>query len=286
MVVVGACTISNGMKLSPRLMRRMVIAVIFLAVFSFTGLGLKRIVTPAPSCTDGIMNGQEEGIDCGATACSKECEVVLDPPKVNLTKLLKAGDKDYDFVAEIVNPHIDFGASEVGYELVLHNQAGEELLKREGVFYLLPGQDKFLVLPFLTTENNVGKIDFTIKSAKWQKLDSLEGMNLIVRREKYNVYGGGSSSALDAVIFNDSNFDFETVNVDVVLRDYQNEIIAVNNVEISTFQARTERNFTARWPFLINRKIAKMEIMPSTNLFENSNFIKQYGSGVEKFQQY
>lgn len=274
------------MKLSSRLLRRIIIAAVFLAVFSLTGFGLKRIVTPVATCTDGIMNGQEEGVDCGVAVCGKECAPDLEPPKVISTKLIKAGDRDYDFVAEILNPHKDFGASEVNYELTLFNQGGEELLKREEAFYLLPGQTKFLILPFLTTDNNVGNIDLKIKSAKWQKLESLEGMNLIVRREKYSVLNGGSSSALEAVIFNDSDFDFEIINVDVVLRNARNVIVAVNRSEIRTFKARTERSFSSQWPFPIASQVVKKEIIPSTNLFENSNFIKRYGSGIEQFQEY
>lgn len=272
------------MKLSSRLLRRVIIFVIFLAVFTLTGFGLKTAVTPAPTCTDGIMNGQEEGKDCGIFACNNYCEPDLDPPKIVSTKLLKAGDRDYDFVAEIANPNKDFGASEVAYELKLLNSNKEELLNQEGIFYILPGQTKFLILPFLTTENNVSDIQLNIKSAKWQKIDSLEGMNLIVRNEKYT--SSGNSSYLNAAILNDSDFDFEIVDIDVLLYNSLGEIIGVNKSDIRTFLARTERAFSVTWPFPVNGNVYKIEVKPSTNLFENSNFIKSYGSEVQKFQTY
>jgi hypothetical protein len=191
----------------------------------------------------------------------------LDPPQVVSTKLLEAGEGDYDFVAEIKNPHASFGASEVTYELILFNVGDDELLQRSGTFYILPAQTKFLILPFLTTEKNVSRIEFNITSARWQKIDSLEGLNLIVRREVF--VPSTSSSILEAVIFNDSDFDFDTISVDVILRNSRGEIIAVNKSEINTFQARSERGFRVTWP-----------------LFQNSNFIKRYGSEVEKFQDY
>lgn len=272
-------------KLSSRLLRRLVIAGVFLAVFTLTGFGLRTAVTPTPTCTDGIKNGQEEGVDCGLFACNKYCEPDLAPPSVVSTKLIKAGDRDYDFVAEIANPHREFGASEVAYELKLLNGSGNELLKREGVFYILPGQTKFLILPFLTTENNVSDIELNIKSAKWQKIESLEGMNLIVRNETYTPTGGGAGS-LNAAILNDSDFDFEVVDIDVLLYNSRGEIIAVNKTDIRTFVARTERAFSVTWPFPIAGNVAKISVKPSTNLFENSNFIKNYGSEVQKFQQY
>ena len=274
------------MKLSSRLIRQVVIAIVFLATFVLLGYGTKQLTTAPATCTDLIMNGQEEGVDCGLAACGKYCEPDLAPPEVKSTKLIKAGKGDYDFVAEIVNPHQDFGASEVEYELTLFNSGDSELLKEGGIFYILPGQTKYLILSALTTENEVTRIDFKITSAHWQKIESLEGMNFAVRRDKYTVATNGLSSTFEAVIFNDSDFDFKVVGMDVLIRNSSGEIIAVNRTDIRTFINRTERGFIITWPFRINGEVAKIETIPTTNLFENLNFIKRYGSGIEKFQQY
>lgn len=273
------------MKLSSRLFRRIVIAGIFLAVFSLTGLGLRRATAPAPTCTDGVMNGEEEGVDCGLPSCDKYCELKLDPPQVISIKLIEVGENNYDFVAEIKNPHQRFGASEVEYELALFNGNDNKLDQEEGVFYLLPSQTKYLVLTYFTTEKNVQRIDFKIKSATWQKIDSIEGMNTIVKAQKYISLSGGGT-ALDVSIFNDSDFDFEMVDVDVVMYNSQDDIIAVNKSDIRTFLTRTERAFRVVWPFKINGQVDKIGVYPSTNLFKNSNFIKAYGSEIHKFQQY
>jgi hypothetical protein len=271
------------MKASPRVIRRLVIASIFLAVFALLGYGTRQLTQAPPTCTDGIKNGNEEGVDCGQFACQNYCEPDLDPPQIVSTKLIKAEMDDYDFVAQILNEHKDFGASEVSYELSLINAEGKELLKREGLFYILPGQTKYLILPHLTTETTVADIKFDIKTAKWQKIDSLEGMNLVVRREDFMP---GREANLDAVIFNDSDFDFDTVDIDVILRNPNGDIIAVNKSELNTVKARTERSFRATWPFQIPGSVDKIEIFPTTNLFLNSNFIKRYGSEVQKFQKY
>ena len=273
------------LKFSSRLLRRIVIAGIFLAVFSLTGLGLRRATTPIPTCTDGIMSGEEEGIDCGFAVCGKYCELKLDPPQAVSTKLIEAGENDYDFVAQIKNPHQQYGASEVEYELTLFNGDDNALDKEEGVFYILPGQTKYLVLTHITTEKNVQKIDFKIKSAIWQKIESLEGMNLIVKAQKYTSLSGGGT-AFDANLLNDSDFDFEVVDIDVVMYNSRGDIIAVNKSDIRTFLARTERAFRVVWPFRINGQVDKIEAYPSTNLFKNSNFIKAYDSEIHKFQQY
>lgn len=273
------------MKPSSRVLRRVIIAVVFLAVFSFIGLGLTRITILNPACTDGIMNGEEEGIDCGLSVCGKHCELDLGPPQVISAQLIEAGENDYDFVAKIKNSHQQFGASEVEYELILFNGDDYELDKEEGVFYILPGQTKYLILTHITTEKNVQRTDFKIKSAIWQKLGSIEGMNFIVKSQTYTSLPG-DGTALDVNILNDSDSDFEIVDIDVVLYNPQGDIVAINRSDIRTFLSRTERGFRVVWPFQINSQVDKIEVYPSTNLFNNSNFIKSNGSGIHKFQQY
>jgi hypothetical protein len=274
------------MKLSSRLMRRVIIALVFLAVFFLFGYGTKKIVETPPSCTDGIKNGQEEGVDCGLFACGIYCEPDLDPPQVLSAKLIPAENNDYDFVAEIANPHQNFGASEVEYELVILDNNDEEILKEEGVFYVLPGQNRFLVISALEINGAIKSAELIIKSAKWQKIDSLEGLNFTVRGENYIVLEGGRSSELTAAVTNESDFDFDVVDIAVLLFDSKGDVIAVHRSDIRTFVGRTARSFKVSWPFSIIGNVSDIGIIISTNLFDNSNFIKTYGSGGEQFQQY
>jgi len=273
------------MKLYSRLLRQIIIAIIFLTTFFLFGYGTKKITETPAACDDRIKNGQEEGVDCGLFACGNYCEPDLDPPQVISVQLIKVAKNDYDFVAEISNPHKNFGSSEIVYELTIYNASDKELLKREGTFYMLPGLNFYVILPALEILDDSFKPEFIIKSVRWQKLNSLEGMNFTVRNEKYTSYNGNESN-FDAGVINESNFDFDRVDVSVVVRGQGGKIIAVNRTEISTFSARTERHFRVTWPFFVKGTIAEIEVKLATNLFENSNFIKNYGSETEKFQIY
>jgi EGF-like domain len=41
------------------------------------------VMIPAPSCLDGVMNGEEDGIDCGAS-CEDPCEVKWSKPAIGI----------------------------------------------------------------------------------------------------------------------------------------------------------------------------------------------------------
>ena len=270
-----------------QIQKQLIIGLVFVLIIGAIAYGfVGYFFFVEPTCFDKVQNGQEEGVDCGLLACGITCEPAISSLSVTSQKLIEVRPNDYDFVAEIKNPHTDYGSSEVAYELKLLNGNNQELLTKEGIFYILPNQTKFLILPFLTTEQNVSEINFKIKSAVWQKIDSMSSVTLAATRQSYIVLDGGNSSSLEAVILNDSDFDFDTIDIDIALRNKYGSVIAVNKSEINTLLAHTERGFKVVWPFPINEDVAEIEIIPTTNLFDNSNFIKRYGSGLEQFQQY
>ena len=107
-------------------------------------------------------------------------------------------------------------------------------------------------------------------------------INLMNRRGDFlNSISGGS---FEGVVFNDSNYDFDSVDVSIVLFDSSNTIVGVNRTEIRTLLAKTERSYKVTWPSQITN-VARTSVQVSTNLFENSNFIKSYGT-QERFQEF
>ena len=268
-----------------RLLKRIIILFVFIIILGLIYYGYVFLTFPTPTCTDGIKNGTEEGVDCGLLACNKSCEEEVASPEILSTKLVPVGESDYDFVAEIKNPHQDIGSSEVVFELVLFNSSDGEVFKRTGFFYLLPGQTRFLILSALPA-GTAARSDLKIKSVLWQKLESINGANFLIPMKEYRVGPSGISSVLSGIVLNDSDFDFGIVDIDIALLDESGRIIGVNKTDVRSLKAHEERYFESNWLFPVNGQVKDTYIRAYTNLFENFNFIKQYGSDQEKFQQY
>src|SRR3989344_956254 len=116
-----------------RVQKQIIIGLVFIFIFGGIGYGIYSGLVTKASCTDGIKNGQEEGVDCGILACGKACEPAIMPINIISSQFFQVGQGDYDFVARVSNPNVSYGASRVEYSLG----------SSSGFFYIIPGQTKW-----------------------------------------------------------------------------------------------------------------------------------------------
>ncbi|MBI2068487.1 MAG: hypothetical protein HYT67_00025 [Candidatus Yanofskybacteria bacterium] len=262
-----------------RAKKQLIIGAIFVLLIGGAVYGLAdRFFIIEATCFDNIQNGKEEGVDCGTLACGIVCQEPVQPLQVSDEKLFRIGPGSYDFVAKLVNSNTSYGAPEIMYSIALPGEG-----TKTGMTYILPGQTKYVVLTSLRTAGEVGSAGLRVNSVQWEKLDMPSGeVNLINRRGNFG--NAEAESSYEGVVFNDSNYDFDKVEVSVILFDASNAVIGVNRTEIRTLLAKTERSFKVVWPFP-QPLVSRADVQISTNLFENSNFIKSYGT-QERFQEF
>lgn len=269
-----------------RFQKQAIVGLIYIIVIGAISFGAYDLATPDATCTDGVQNQKEEGVDCG-TVCGVLCDPTPVAPQIKSTQLLVIGQGDYDVVSEIVNPNNIYGSSKIGYTLSLADQDGKLIASETGVFYIAPAQTKFLVRSSIKGEPGAVSASLAITEAVWEKITP-DGLlvNFPLRRESYTEpRTPGTASQFEGVVFNDSDFDFNTVDVVVVVLDADDKILGVNTTELRTVASRTERYFKVVWPTLLSGTPAKTRVQAGADLFSNENFIRRYGT-QEKFQQY
>jgi hypothetical protein len=259
-----------------RLLKQLIIGLVFVLILGGVSYGVYSSLAPKMSCTDGIKNGTEEGVDCGTLACGKVCEPAIMPINIISSQFFKVGQGDYDFVAQISNQNDSYGASRIEYSIDAFNY--------HGFTYILPNQTKWVVLTSLKSSVDIESAQLIINKVQWEKLNMPNNeVNFALRRKDYRFTSKGSE--LEVVLYNNSNYDFDKIDVAVILFDDTGSMVGVNKTDIRTFTSKSERGFTVVWPFILQENIISQEVEASTNLFENSNFIKSYGSS-EKFQKF
>lgn len=267
-----------------RLVKQAIIGGFYLAIIFGVVWFFYRAAVPAPSCTDGIQNGGEEGVDCGATSCGLLCPVAVQPLKVEESRILKAGN-GYDVLTLIENPNPLYGASRVDYSLTVTDASGAVMVTRRGNTYVNPLQPRYMVFPLVGVSGTPTDAVLQIDEAQveWSALTTDAKGDI-----QFGVRDGVRTPASDsmrfeAAVLNRSRFDFDTVDVVVLLLDSSGNVLGANSTVQRTLVAGEERAFVMEWPFAIPG-VDDEDVVVTTNVFANDNFIRAYGS-QERFQE-
>ncbi|MCC6934594.1 MAG: hypothetical protein IT406_02830 [Candidatus Yanofskybacteria bacterium] len=269
-----------------RFLKQLLYGGAFLAVLALIGWGAFRMFGPAPTCSDGVQNGREEGVDCGAVACGVLCPPSVQPLENFKPLLIRTGSDAFDVLAHLENPNGSYGAARVDYELAVRDAAGTVLARRTGYTYVNPAQPRYLLFPFrgLSSEPVAAELVIAPANVEWGalQLDEAGRVQFAVRSERLSL--ASTSVGYDAVVLNRSRFDFNEVDVAVMLFDSRGSIVGANTTIIRTLRSGEERAVSLAWPFPVPEAVHAQAIV-TTNVFANDNFIRAYGS-QERFQSY
>jgi hypothetical protein len=265
-----------------RVLKQIVIGVIFLLlVISVIG-GVYYLVTPKPNCFDGIKNGQEEGLDCGVV-CNKMCLPRVLELKITDSKIIEVQEGDYDYIFKVYNPNTVYGANHVDFEVKFLDGTNSEIAKKSDGFYVMPGQTKYVIVQAISSSGTPIKGEVKIKSGQWTTVTDFLNVSLPLRNQETLVEPGFSE--FKGVIQNNSDFDFDFVEVrSVVVEQSSGAILAVSKTNLRTLLSKTEREFEASWPFVLDFSKVRVDVEADTNLMQNSNFLRRYGGSPDRFQ--
>ena len=276
------------MSPTKRILKRLVIVLIYVLIAALLGLAAYFIVKPKPTCFDGIQNQNEEGVDCGGP-CVKKCETpVIDNLKIEEKAIVTDGFGSYDVLAKVTNPNAEFGAASFKYAFDLLGSDGEILEKKEGTSFILPAQTKYILAFNLKPRIEPASLEFRIISFKWLKFLEYEEPSIDVYSKELNIVSSGIGFAeLKAKIRNRSDYDFKEIVAKIVIRDQHDKPVALNQTSINDVRVNDEREIVVRWdnPFSVDPVSQKIEIEKEVNVLDNYNFMEEHGT-QEQYESY
>lgn len=268
--------------------KRIIIIFVYLVLFFLLVVGIYFLFKSEETCFDGIKNQNEQEIDCGGI-CQKKCDTIeardLIVGKIGTTPSGLAGK--YDFYAEIDNPNVIFGSRKFEYEIKLKDSSGSVIASRNNASFILPSEKKYV------TENNIESsgvptsLEFKIINSEWVEFkEYYERPNLqIVNKNFASISSGVGFFEATGLLKNESLFDFDTIKIQILLKDNQDNILALNSTQIKTVKAGEIRDFRVFWPSSFSGSVGKIEAQAEVNIFDSSVFLKRFYK-TEKFQQY
>ena len=266
-----------------RVKKRIIILTGFVLIAGLFGFLIYFIVHNPANCFDNIQNQDEAGVDCGG-ACEKQCELKPEDIKVIFTKVIPTLPQKYNMILKLSNPNAAYGVKSADYVIKFFNES-QLIADYNGSFYILPNDTKTVVLNALDMELEPDNVSVAIENIDWIKLQNYQtAPQIVVKNQFYHkLVNQTAFSEIKGVAVNRSDFDFDKIDVNILLFDSNKEIIDGTFTEVRTLFSGEEREFIANWFYPIQNP-ASVEIEADTNVFESDNFMKRYGS-PEKFQE-
>jgi len=273
--------------MNKRFVKQIIIALILILILSGFGFLVYYFSRPGPTCTDGIQNQLEEGIDCGGPCTS--CDVAsLEEVKVIWVKVIPTQSNFYDLAAQIRNPNQNHGSEEIFYKFELYDDAGNIVVQRSGRTFILPNQTKYLTQTRVMASRLVSQVRLSFDETNWQRIEDYQSPQLFIQQKEYRLLGSEEAgfSQARAVLVNKSSFDFDKVDIDILLFDSGRNLLALNSTEMRTLLSNQERDFIATWFNLIEGQVSFVEMEPETNIFNPDNYLPTGRRIPERFQEY
>lgn len=266
-----------------RFAKQLIYGSFYLAIILAIIWGLYRLAVPAPTCTDGIQNQSEEGVDCGAV-CGKSCPVSVLPLTIPLSQVINYDNDGSDVIVRIENPNAIYGASLVPYILTVKDASGGVLATRRGTTFANPLEPHYLVFPLIGLSGTPVEADLQLDATgvQWAALATQEGTGVEFAVRQDQLIPSDSSLRYRADVVNNSKFDFDKVEVAVLLYDQAGNVVGAGSTVLSTLTAGQLRGTVIDWPFAIPSAV-RGQAFVTTNVFDNDNYIRIYGS-QEQFQ--
>lgn len=261
-----------------RLKKRLLIILVFLLIFSLGSYFLYKIIVPEDSCFDGKQNQNEKNVDCGGV-CSpcRDLSQVQNPVALE-REFVFGGNNTYDGLIKLSNPNNSVGSPSFSYKAVLRDGNGNVIDEKSGDSFILPAETKYLTLTgfAVAKEVNPAELDFEIMQISWEEFTKYQKPQLGIYSKRFNLLSDIVGGEAYGVLRNESGFDFNLIKVNIVLRDGENKLVALNSTQLNTVRSGEERDFKLIWPYQLPGEVKNIEIEAEADTYNSQNFIKTY----------
>jgi len=230
--------------------RLLIIATILFVVLTVLSVILVLTLPKEPSCSDGIQNQDENGIDCGGS-CAYLCNADLAQPSTSYIRTLEQHGR-IDVVALIKNNESSAHVKNAKYVVELYSPEGALLVTYRGEIDLPPGEEVPIFIPGIApTGLVVGRALLTFEK------DSLMftrggALRTLPRADAVLLSGTEDAPRISAHLFNPGARALEDLTVIVVVQDTEGNIMAASQTLVERLSAQSSEEITFSWnePFI------------------------------------
>ena len=244
--------------------RRRFIILIIIGAVVIAFLVIVSIATfyKAPSCSDGVQNQGEAGIDCGGP-CLYRCTAQEQPPTVLFTKAIPNGEGRIDAVAEVENKNPDAAAKNVPYRITFYGADQVLVGEVSGTLDLPPSTIVPVFVPGVSSGNQTVAAAFLdIAPSSFQWFSMPVDTRVIPTVSTPNLGGTAAAPRIEAVLTNTSVTALTNVQAIVLVHNSKGDVIAASATVLPTIPAQGEATAVFTWNGAFSDVPALIEVTP------------------------
>ena len=241
--------------------RRQFAALLVLAIIlGAAGLIFWRSFVHEETCTDGRLNQDEEGVDCGG-ACVSCLVKNRKEPEVRWARATSARAGAYDAVVEVRNPNDRVAARRIDYEFRLMDGAGNIAARQRGRSFLYARELAHFAEFGIRATSTVSRVEFSVLDADWIVSGALRP-DIIAAERAYAVEDrdGARMSAVRALLQNRSLRDMADLRVIALALDGNGNMLGANGTEISEMRSDDSLPLIFSWPLVFGAPVESIII--------------------------
>ena len=242
-----------------RLLKKIFIAVIYLAVFTGLGTGAYFLFRPTPAPTPQII------------------APTIYPIEIIWSQAFATGSGLYSVGAKVRNPNANFGASSFNYTFYLYDENGMLLASPTGASFIWPGESKYIILGGINLTKTPVKTLLQLSEPTWREVKNFSGVDLTLGNINYGKgeTGSGKFFSIDFTASNNTPYDLDKVYVLAIVLDKDELPIAAASTLLENLKSKERRPFSIPWFSPFPGTPNRVDLSISTNLWEKPELIGQ-----------
>jgi len=201
---------------------------------------------PDPTCSDGVQNGNEAGVDCGGV-CEQICQSGITGARVNWSRSFLVSDDVYNAAAYIENPNSSLEAKSVPYRFRLYDRKDLLIAERRGTMLIPPQPVTVAFESGIEADGRpVARTDFSfVGEPFWEKSDRTRVRLPVANKTLLN--GTSSKPRLTFDIQNKSIYDYREIDIAGVIYNGIKKPVHVSQTHFDRLEGQSSKPGVYTW---------------------------------------
>jgi hypothetical protein len=196
---------------------------------------------PAATCSDGIQNQTEEGIDCGVI-CGISCEQkYLKDLSYSTPQVFTLGDYSSVYF-DVTNPNPNFGLTNFKYQIDFIGFADKVLQTVNGESFVYPGESKRIMEAGQKVLGEISSVRVSFFGVNWQPASAFRSIRLENIGTK--TARQGDFFVVSGTVKNLNSFTISQIVINAFLLDKDNNILGISKTKLEQLPAFEQMNYS------------------------------------------